>query len=190
MPNQEARTVARKFVDLFICIFGMPYEIISDQGTQYESELFKELCELLGIDKTRTTGYHPNSNGLVERFNRTLENIISHYVSEDQRDWDVHIPLMMLAYRTTPQESTWISPYKMMFGREATLPIDLLLGRSQMQENSQVEACEYVDELRTKLEDSFQLAREHLKSSAERQKRMIERSQEKGSTLGTRYGCW
>ena len=108
MPNQEARTVARKFVDRFICIFGMPHEIRFDQGTQLESELFKELCELLRIDKTRTTGYHPSSNDLVERFNRTLENMISHYISEDQRDWDVHIPLLMLAYRTTPQESTQI----------------------------------------------------------------------------------
>ena len=78
MPSQEAITVARKFVDHFTCIFGMPYEIMSDQGTQFESELFKELCELLGIDSTRTTGYHPSSNGLVERFNSTLEGMISH----------------------------------------------------------------------------------------------------------------
>ena len=98
---------------------------------------------------------------------------------------DVHISLLMLAYRTTPQESTRISPYKMMFGREATLPIDLLLGRSQMQENSQVEACEYVYELRTKLEDSFQLAREHLKSSAERQKCLYDRKVSgKGFNIG------
>ena len=84
MPRQEARTVARNFLDHFI--FGMSYEIMSDQRTQFESELFKELCELLGTDKTRTTGYHPSSNGLVERLNCTSEGMISHNVSEDQRD--------------------------------------------------------------------------------------------------------
>ena len=76
-------------------------------------------------------------------------------MSEDQRDWDDHIPLLMLAYKTTPQESTRISPYKMMFGKEAALPIDLLLERPQTQENLQVDPCEYVHEIRTKIKIAF-----------------------------------
>ena len=87
----------------------------------------------------------------------------------------VHIPLLMLAYRTTPQESTRISSYKMMFAREAALPIDLLLERPQTHKSLLVYPCEYVHELRKKIEDSIQLAREHLKSCAERQKRLYDR---------------
>ena len=74
MPNQEATTVAELLVKQFICRFGVPPLIHSDQGRNFESELFAEMCQLLGIKKTRTTPYHPQSDGMVERFNCTLES--------------------------------------------------------------------------------------------------------------------
>ena len=73
---------------------------------------------MLGINKTRTTPYHPQSDGLVERFNRTIQTILSMYVSEDQSDWDEHLPYAMMAYRASEQETTGVSPNRMMFGRE------------------------------------------------------------------------
>ena len=72
IPDQQAETVARKLVNEFISRFGVPLEIHSDQGRNFESELFQHVCSELGITKTRTTPYRPSSNGLVERFNRIL----------------------------------------------------------------------------------------------------------------------
>ena len=99
MKNQEAETGAEKLVDGFITRFGVPRQIHTDQGKPFESKLFQELCQVLGIDKTRTTGFHPQSDGLVERFNRTLENMLSKFVSESQRDWDLYLCLPWLTGR-------------------------------------------------------------------------------------------
>ena len=76
MPNQEAITVARKFVEEFVCRFGVPLSVHTDQGRKFESVLFQELCDMLDIDKSRTTPFHPQSYGLVERMNQTQENML------------------------------------------------------------------------------------------------------------------
>ena len=128
LPNQEALTIARALVDEFISRFGLPRQIHTDQGTQFESKLFQNLCELLDIDKTRTTAFHPQSDGLVERFNKTLEDMISKYIIVDQRSWDSSLQLLLMAYRTSEHESTGYTPNRMMFGREPLLPVDLLIG--------------------------------------------------------------
>ena len=128
MKNIEAVTVADLLVKEFICRYGIPRQIHSDQGRQFESEVFQQMCLLFDIDKTKSTAYHPQSNGLVERFNRTLLNMLTKFVSSDQRDWDQKLPLLMLAYRSSEHESTGYSPNKMMLGRETELPADLLYG--------------------------------------------------------------
>ena len=88
IPNQEAVTVGTKLVHEFSARFGIVRQIHTDQGRNFESKLFKQICNLLDIDKTRTSAFHPQSDGLVERFNRTLENMLSLYVADNQRDWD------------------------------------------------------------------------------------------------------
>ena len=77
MPNMEAKTVAELFVNQFIARFGVPDILHTDQGRNFESLLMKETCQLLGVQKTRTSPYHPQSDGLIERFNRTLFNMLS-----------------------------------------------------------------------------------------------------------------
>ena len=77
MPNMEAKTVAELFVNQFIARFGVPDILHADQGRNFESLLMKETCQLLGVQKTRTSPYHPQSDGLIERFNRTLFNMLS-----------------------------------------------------------------------------------------------------------------
>ena len=168
IPNQEARTVAQKLVDEFICRFGTPETIHTDQGRNFESSLFQEVCNLLGIKKTRTSAYHPEGDGMVERFNRTLEAMLSKYVTKHQRDWDVHLPRVMMAYRSSVQESTGFTPYHLMFGREIRLPADVMFGSTPDQPK---DTHEYVKELRKNLEEAHELAREHLKTAQKRQKR-------------------
>ena len=78
LPDITAKTVAHAFVEQFICRYGMPVEIVTDQGRQFEAELFKELCTYLEIDKKRTSPWHPQTNGMVERFNRTIFNMLKY----------------------------------------------------------------------------------------------------------------
>ena len=124
MPNQEASTVADLLVKEVVCRFGVPLLIHSDQGRNFESAVFTEMCQMLGMYKTRTTPYHPQSDGMVERFNRTLEEQLAKFVDYHQRDWDEHIPYLMLAYRSAIHESTGCTPAKVIFGRDLRLPVD------------------------------------------------------------------
>ena len=125
IPDQQAMTVAEVLVSQFFTRFGVPVELHSDQGRNFEAETFQETCRLLGIHKTRTTPYHLESDGMVERFNQTLENGLSMFVNEHQTDWDKHIPLLLMASRTAEHGTTKITPSRMMFRREIKLPIDL-----------------------------------------------------------------
>ncbi len=110
LPNQEASTIARILVDEWISRFGAPQSLHSDQGRNFESTLFVEMCQLLSIEKTRTTPYHPQSDGLVERLNRTLLTMLSIRACEKQDKWDEHLPLIMMAYRTSVHETTGFTP--------------------------------------------------------------------------------
>ena len=162
LPNQKAITIARTLVNEFISRFGVPKQIHTDQGTQFESRLFQHLCQLLDIDKTRTTALHPQSDGLVERFNKTLEDMISKYITTDQREWDSSLPLLMMAYRTSEHESTGYSPNRMMFGREPLLPLDLLLDPKDMDEFPKDSVASYVVDLSDKMKTVHEIARSNM----------------------------
>ncbi|GBN81999.1 Retrovirus-related Pol polyprotein from transposon 412 [Araneus ventricosus] len=116
IPDQEASTVAEELVQSWISCYGVPMILHSDQGTNFNSALFTKLCELLGILKTRMTALHPESDGMVERFNRTILYHLSLFVSRNQTDWDTHLPLFLLAYRSAEHEVTGLTPAEMMFG--------------------------------------------------------------------------
>jgi hypothetical protein len=157
LPNMEAGTVAAKVVEEFICRFGVPTEIHTDQGRQFESKLFAEMCSMLSIKKTRTTPYHPQSDGLVERFNRTLGAMLSQYVNDHHTDWDKNLCYVMLAYRSSVQETTRFTPHFLMFGREVRLPIDAVFGRP---EPHAAENTEWARELRESLDTAYKIVRE------------------------------
>eukprot|EP00731_Ephydatia_muelleri_P029956 Em0021g479a len=99
-----------------------------DQGRNFESNLVKEICRLLEILKTRTTPYHPQSDGMIERFNRTLLSMLKRATIDAERDWDLKLPCLMMAYRTSIHETTKATPFSLMFGREVQLPIDIMFG--------------------------------------------------------------
>lgn len=157
LPNMEAGTVAAKIVEEFICRFGVPTEIHTDQGRQFESKLFAEMCSMLSIKKTRTTPYHPQSDGLVERFNRTLGAMLSQYVNDHHTDWDEHLCYVMLAYRSSIQETTRFTPHFLMFGREVRLPIDAVFGRPEPQTS---ESTEWARHLRESLDTAYKTVRQ------------------------------
>jgi len=102
----DSETLAKILVDEVICHYGVPVSLHSDQGSNLNSEVITSLCKQLGIERARTTAYHPQGNGQVERFNHTLESMLSKVVSDNQKDWDIHLPKVLFAYRTSIHEST------------------------------------------------------------------------------------
>ena len=126
LPSQHAEVVTEKLVHEFISRFGMPLNIHSDQGRNFESSLFKEELKLLQIKKTSTTAYRPISNGLIERFNGTLGRMVKTFVDSNKTNWDKHLDLLLAAYRATPHPATGYSPNMLMFKREINIPSDTL----------------------------------------------------------------
>jgi transposase InsO family protein len=98
IPNQEASTVADTLVTNFFCRFGVPRELHSDQGRNFESRLMQEVLQRPGFGKTRTTPLHPQSDGMVERYVKMIEEHLRKVVSTHQRDWDDRLPIFLLAY--------------------------------------------------------------------------------------------
>ena len=94
------------------------------------SQVISSLCKSLGIERTQTTAYHPQGNGQVERFNRTLGAMLAKLVRENQKDWHQHVPKVLFVYRTALQESTGYSPYRVNFGRSPNFLVDVTLGRT------------------------------------------------------------
>lgn len=92
MRNQEAVTVAKILFKRVICVHGCPIQILSDQGANFDSSLFQELCRLTAIDKIRTSAYKPSTNGNIERFHGTMHSMLAKLVSDNQRDWDQKLP--------------------------------------------------------------------------------------------------
>ena len=169
LPNKQSQTVAEVLVTGVICRLGTPHRLHSDQGGEFESSLWTEVCDLLDVEKTRTTPYRPQSDGLVERLNRTIKKMLKVFVNENRNDWDDHLPYIMMAYRATPQASTQCSPNLLMYGREINLPIEVMAPPPPDQAFSC--SSEYVEWIRAVLEEAFRFARQHLATSAERQKR-------------------
>jgi len=111
IPNQEAATVAEKLVEEAFLRFSVPEQLHTDQGRQFESQLMSEVCKLLGIHKTKTTPYHPQSDGLVERFNHTMLNMLAVCVKDNPFNWEKYIWKIRMAYNSSVQASTGFTPF-------------------------------------------------------------------------------
>ena len=170
--NQEAATVAKKLVDEVFCRFSPPEQLHSDQGRQFESDLIQELCKLLQVRKTRTTPYHPQCNGVVERFNRTLLDMLSTTVGDHPSDWDQSIRKLCMAYNSSVHSATGFTPFFLMFGRQVRLPVDLMYGTSSPDSQS---IPEYVKSLQHTLQEAHQLVREKCQAEHSRQKMLYDR---------------
>ncbi|CAI5665466.1 unnamed protein product [Oreochromis niloticus] len=171
VPDQSASTTAEKLVEEMFTRFGVPAELHSDQGRNFESKVFGEICRRLGVEKTRTTPLHPQSDGLVERFNRTLATQLAILTSRHQRDWDRHLPLVLWSYRTAVQESSQCTPAALMFGRELRTPVDLVFGSPPEPEIDGRPEMDYYRRLRERLQVVHDYTHQAQASAGVRQKR-------------------
>ena len=159
------RLLRQKLLKGLFLFLGYQTYLHSDQGSDFEAQVFQEVCNLLGIHKTRTTPGHPQSDGMIERACRSVQAMLSAYAAENQKDWDVYVPLLMMAYRSSVHDTTKCTPSAMMLGREIRLPIDLALGIPE----TRISKCEsdYAYELEKKLVKIHDFARKHMQVSSD-----------------------
>ncbi|XP_042254131.1 uncharacterized protein LOC121887433 [Thunnus maccoyii] len=172
-PNQKARTVAKCLWENFMVHYGMPEKLHSDQGPDFESRMIKELCQVAGIQKVRTTPYHPRGNP-VERFNRTLLDMLGTLQNQEKSRWRDFVKPLVHAYNCTRNDVTGFTPYELMFGRQPRLPVDLAFGLpvcgSQHTSHS-----EYVQNLKSRLEESYKIAMDNAAKTAHKNKTRFDR---------------
>lgn len=172
--NQTAQTTAKVLWEQFIRHYGFPQKIISDQGPNFEAQLFKDLCDIARIEKVRTTPYHPQGNGLCERFNSTLLNMLGTLSPEQKVDWKSHLLTMCHAYNSTVHSSTGFSPYFLLFGRHPRLAIDFQLGLSR-DGVGHVSKSRYIHKLQKRLQFAYSKAESLAQKEAARQKKLYDR---------------
>ena len=125
MPNEEAITVANALIKGIICRHGSPTYTISDRGTQFTSDVFREVTELLGVKQRITATYNPMADGQAEKAIGTLTNTLSKLVGMNPNDWDLMIPYALWAYRTAVHATTKETPYFLVYGRDPVDPTDV-----------------------------------------------------------------
>ena len=157
--NHEATTVAQKLIEEWVSRYGIMQNLHSDQGREFESKVFQSMCRMLGVNKTRTTPYHPQSDGMVERYNRTLKDMLSKVIADNQNDWDEWLPHVLLAYRTAVHSSTGVTPHRMLFGREARIPVDILVEEIPSTAETTTNVPTYVQKTKAKLQRAHEIAR-------------------------------
>lgn len=122
LDSFESDRIANILIFSLMLIFGCPQKFITDNGTNFISEAMKVVCQRLGIRKVETSVEHPQSDGLVERMNRTIKTGLGLYCEKNPTDWDIYLPFVTFAINTSKQKSTGYSPFQIMFGRKAVLP--------------------------------------------------------------------
>ena len=173
--TQTALATAKLLWNNFIIHYGFPNKIISDQGRNFESELLANLCEVAGVQKLRTTPYHPQTNGQCERFNSTLLNMLGTLTPEQKKDWKTYVPAMVHAYNCTRNTATGYSPYYLLFGREPRLPIDVEFGLKKGETTEPPSKSTYVTQLRRRLRFAHKKAKQVADRQQARHKELYDR---------------
>ena len=174
MKNHTVRTTARLLYNNYFSVFGFPQCLMSDQGTEFCGKVIAAMCSLLGMEKIRTTPYHPQTNRAAERVHQTLQRLIGKLEPEKRRKWPAHIGSIIIAYNFTRSLVTGYSLYYLMFGRRPRLPINLLFPMRWMQMLTRT-IDEYVASLYDRLRKSLAIAQDCAAKEAQRQKQLYDR---------------
>ena len=183
LKDKTARSVADALMDIWLPRYGFPLFLHSDQGKEFDNTMIHTLSELLGTVKTQTTPYHPRSDGLVERFNRTL---LAMFVSQEHDNWDDLLPFMMLVYNTTVHTSTGFTPYRLVFGDECNLPGNLV-HRGLRADPPPGDPGTYASWVQQALYESYDEVRAQQQRATHRQKRNYD---SKAVARAFPIGCW
>ena len=172
--NQKAHVTAKALFENFFLYYGFPAKLHSDKGANFESKVIKKLCKLAGIQKTRTTPYHPMGNGMVERYNRTLLNMLGTLSDKQKKDWKSHVQTLTHAYNAAVHESTGFSPFFLMFGRHPRLAIDAFFGLTPPEGRRSHQ--DYADRLQESLQNAYRRAGEEALKKGKKAKKYYDQN--------------
>ncbi|XP_062609261.1 uncharacterized protein LOC134271008 [Saccostrea cucullata] len=169
LPGIDTERVAEALLEMFSRI-GVPEEVLADMGTQFTSGLTMEVSRLISVKQLTTTLYHPMCNGLVERFNGTLKQMLKRMCIDRPKDWDKYLAAVLFAYREVPQESLGFSPFELVYSRTVRGPMTILkdLWTREIQDSQVKSTYQYVFDLRDRLESTCELAHQNLEKAFRR----------------------
>lgn len=167
--NKSGKTVADRIFNDFALKFGFPSRIHHDQGGEFENQLFSQLQTYSGVAGSRTTPYHPQGNGQVERFNRTLLQMLKTLTERQKSNWKESLNKLLYAYNCTRCEVTGFSPFYLLYGRSPRLPVDMLFNLNS--DPGVANHSEYLEKWKRGMQEAHQIAREHAQKASARNKK-------------------
>ncbi|KAJ8364561.1 hypothetical protein SKAU_G00133920 [Synaphobranchus kaupii] len=174
LRTMATKGIARELMLLFSRV-GLPEEILTDQGTPFMSRIMRDLCQLMKVTQLRTSVYHPQMDGLVERFNQTLKKMLKKTMEADGRNWDQLLPFVLFAIREVPQASTGFSPFELLYGRRPRGLLDLAKEAWEQQPSPHRTMVEHVEEVRERMATIWPMVREHMAEAQTAQARVYNR---------------
>ncbi|KAL7077477.1 hypothetical protein ACQ4LE_002964 [Meloidogyne hapla] len=170
IPDKSAETIAKLFIKEFVLILGAPKKIHSDKGKEFVNEILNEIAVTLKIEKTITSGYDPQANGITERANQTILGMLRR-TTATHWSWDQRLPFIIFCYNTTPSEVTGYSPFQIIFGKSANFPED---PKFAVNPNYTVDENTYIQLFRENLLSMLEEARKNSEISREKTKRLYD----------------
>ena len=167
--------VAEELIKLFSLV-GIPKEILTDQGSNFTSQLLTEIYRLLHVHPIQTTPYHPQTDGLVERFNKTLKSLLQKGTADVGKDWDKLLAILLFAYREVPQASMGFSPFELLYGKAVWGPLDVLRETWEADRRSNDSVVSHVLAMREKIASMTDLVRDNLTEAQRKQKRWYDQT--------------
>ena len=164
-PGQGFEGVAKVLIEQVICRFGCPRKLISDRGGNFLSKLAYEVYRVLQIKKISTSSYHPQTNGLTERFNSTMCQMLSHFVNQGHDDWDDYLPFMAMAYNSSTHDASKYPPSYILYGRDITLPCDISLGTQRDRPQT---TFAYTQDMRGRMQEVRDIVRINLEKAGQK----------------------
>ena len=171
--NKTSKTVAEKIFNDFIPRFGFPEKIHSDQGKEFDNNLLHHLQRLSGIAASRTTPYHPQGNGKVERFNRTIIQMLKTLPGSFKGNWKTHVSKLVHAYNCTRNDASGYSPYYLLFGRAPRLPVDIIFGLRCREHGGTNQ--EFIQQWRTGMQQAYDIAVQNSQKSSSKGKKLYDK---------------
>ena len=175
LRNIDAEHIAEELIKVFARV-GIPEEILTDQGSNFTSKLLSELYRLLKIQAVRTSPYHPQSDGLVERFNQTLKMMLRKFVTKEGKDWDKLLPYVLFAYREVPQASTGFSPFELIYGWKVRGPMAVLREAWESGKSQDASVVAHVVQIREQLQQMTDLVEQNMEKAQANQKKWYDRN--------------
>ncbi|XP_058869672.1 uncharacterized protein LOC131720990 [Acipenser ruthenus] len=168
LRSTSATAIAKELSQIMARV-GIPKEILTDHGTNFLSKTLQQVYKILKIRPIRTSVYHPQTDGLVERFNQTLKHMLRRFVSQEQKHWATLLPYLLFAVREVPQSSTGFSPFELLYGRQPRGILDLLREGWEEHKSLSKNVVQHVLLLRDRLDLIGRLAQDNLRSAQHRQ---------------------